>query len=126
MLRGVEVLEELERDLRFERVQTVADRILQPSLRVRQVDGDPLRLLDHAEHTTVSLEPLFVERMQVDQRAAGDEEPVDVAQGVHDALTDDSSRRPGEQREVEARGGRVNVLRSADGERDTFREAPRR
>jgi hypothetical protein len=47
---------------------------------------------------------------------------MDVAQGVHDALTFDSSQRPGEEREVEASPGRVD-LGGADGSKgDAIRE----
>jgi uncharacterized membrane protein len=122
---GIEVLQELELELRLECEQPVADRVAHALLRVGKVDVEPVRLLDHAELLSAGLDPLLVDRVQVDERPTRNEKPMDVAQGVHDALTFDSSQRPGEEREVEACGRRVHLLRSANGERDLLREASR-
>ena len=48
---------------------------------------------------------------------------MDVAQGVHDALTFDSSQRPGEEREVEAAPRGVDLSRADGSEGDAIREA---
>jgi hypothetical protein len=50
---------------------------------------------------------------------------MDVAQGVHDALTFDSSQRPGEQGEIEAPPRAVHLRRSGRGERHTVGELGR-
>jgi hypothetical protein len=61
--------------------------------------------------------------MQVEHRPAGDEKVMDVAQGVHDALTFDSSQRPGEEREVEAPPRGVDLSRADGSEADAICEA---
>jgi hypothetical protein len=60
--------------------------------------------------------------MQVEHRPAGDEKPMDVAQGVHDALTFDSSQRPGKEREVETPPRDVDLSRTHGSEGDAIRE----
>jgi hypothetical protein len=47
--------------------------------------------VDDADRLPVGFDALLGDGMDVDERSAGDDEPVDVTQGVHDALTLDSS-----------------------------------
>jgi hypothetical protein len=111
LLYLVEVLQHVELDLRLERVEACPDRLFQPSLGVRQVCGDELGLLEDADRAAAGLDLFLGYRVQVDHRSARDEKLVDVAQGVHDALTFDSSQRRGEQGQVEARPWGVGLGR---------------
>jgi hypothetical protein len=117
VLRRIEVLEDVEVDLGLETVETLADHLLDGGLGVRKVTVDELWLADHADDPFVRLDLLLRHGMEVDHRPARDEELVDVAQGVHDALTFDSSQRPGEEREIETPAWAFDLCRTGHGER---------
>jgi hypothetical protein len=89
--RIAEVLHHVVLGLRLEREQPLVDCRPQCGLAVRQVDREPVRLVDDADRLPVGFDALLGDGMDVDERSAGDDEPVDVTQGVHDALTLDSS-----------------------------------
>jgi hypothetical protein len=118
VLRRIEVLEDVEVDLGPENVETLADHLLDGSLCVGKVTVDELWLADHADDHFVRLDLLLRHGMEVDHRPARDEELVDVAQSVHDALTFDSSQRPGEQREIETPAWAFDLCRTGHGERN--------
>jgi hypothetical protein len=117
VLRHVEVLQDVEVDLGLENVETLADHLLDGSLGVRKVTVDELWLADHADDPFVRLDLLLRHGMEVDHRPTRDEKLVDVAQGVHDALTFDSSQRPGEEREIETPAWAFDLCRTGHGER---------
>jgi hypothetical protein len=119
----VVVLEHLELDLRLGGIEAGDDRLLEPSLRVRQVLVGVLGIGEDADMPTAGiLSVLLRDRMQVEHRPAGDEKLMDVTQGVHDALAFDSSQGPGEEREVEAPPRDVDVGRTDGCEGNAVRE----
>lgn len=119
----VVVLEHVEFDLGLKGVETIGDGLVEASLRVRKVFVDVLRFRDDADVSTMwILDVLLRDRMQVEHRPAGNEKLMNVAQGVHDALTFDSSQGPGEEREVEAPSRRVDLGRADGSEGDATRE----
>ena len=93
VVRRVKVLEKVELGLRLEHVEPVLYCVTKPRLRVRKHDRSPLRLFDKAKRTSVGLNRLLGQRMRIDERSTGNEESMDMAQGVHDALGVDSSQR---------------------------------
>jgi hypothetical protein len=125
VVRFVEVLEQVELDLGFERVETRADRVCEACLRVRQVAGEPRGIPDQADRAAACLDSLLRERVEIDQRPALDEELMDVAQGVHDALSLNSSQGMREERQVEPRLRGVHLGRARDRERDAIGELGR-
>ncbi len=120
----VDVLKDVELDLRFERVEPSFDRLSKPALGIWQVDGK-VRIVDDADQAAACLDLFLGERMEVDHCPAGYEEPVSAAQGVHDALTFDSSQRPGEERQVEALPWSVHIRRTGRDERHPIGEVRR-
>lgn len=119
----VEVLKHVELDFGLRDIETSNDGLLEPGLRVRKVFVGVLRIGEDADLSTACvLYVLLRDRMQVEHRPAGDEELMDVAQGVHDALTFDSSQGPGEEREVEAPTRGVDLSRADGSEGDAIRE----
>ncbi len=122
VVRFVEVLKQVELDPGFECVETRADRVCETCLRVRQVAGKPHGILDQAERVTVGLDSLLCERVKIDHRSARDEELMDVAQGVHDALSLNSSQGMREERQVERHMRGVHLGRARDRERNAIGE----
>ena len=119
----VVVLEHVELDLGLRHIETSDDGLLEAGLRVRKVFVRVLRISEDADVSTARvLRVLLRDGMQVEHRPAGDENPMDVAQGVHDALTFDSSQGPGEEREVEAPPRGVDLSRADGSENDPIRE----
>ena len=118
VVRRVEVLEKVELGLRLQREEPVLYRVSEARLRVRKYDRSPLGFLDHAEPTSGGLDPFLGYRVRIEERSSGNEEPMDMAQGVHDALYLDSSQRRREQRQLEALARCVHLGRSGDNERD--------
>jgi hypothetical protein len=117
------VLEHVELDLGLRHIETSGDCLLEASLRVRKIFVGVLRISEDADmSTTRVLSVLLRNGMQVEHRPAGDQKLMDVAQGVHDALTFDSSQRPGEEGEVEASPRDVDLSRADGGEGDAIRE----
>jgi hypothetical protein len=82
-------------------------------------------ILDQAERETARLDALLRERVEIDHRAAGDEELMDVAQGVHDALSLNSSQGMREERQVERHTRGVHFGRPRDRERNAIAELGR-
>ncbi len=105
LVDGVEAVDGLERSLLLEPEEPQLDRreeagvgrpyVLQRLVLVEGPELDPAaqRVRGGAR------------RMEIEERSACDESPVDSPQGVDDALGRESSQRPGEERDVEA-GGR--------------------
>jgi len=123
LIRVVVVLEYVELDLGLRYIETTDDRLRETGLRVRKVLVGVVRISEDADiSTTGVLSVLLRHGMQVEHRPAGDEKLMDVAQGVHDALTFDSSQRPGEEREVEAPPRYVDLSRADSSEGDAIRE----
>ena len=123
LMRVVVVLEHVELDLGLRDIEAGHDGLLEAGLRVRKVFIRVLRVSEDAEMSTACvLSVLLRDRMQVEHRPAGDEKLMHVAQGVHDALTFDSSQRPGEEGEVEASPRDVDLSRADGGEGDAIRE----
>jgi hypothetical protein len=119
----VVVLEHVELDLGLRYIETSGDCLLEAGLRVRKIFVGVLRISEDADVSTMRvLSVLLRDGMQVEHRPAGDQKLMDVAQGVHDALTFDSSQRPGEEREVEAPPRDVDLSRADGGEGDAIRE----
>ena len=114
----IEVLEKVELRLGSQCVEPVLYRVTKPRLRVRKYDRVPLRLFDDAERSSVGLHPFLGHRMRIEERSAGNKKTMDVAQGVHDALSFNSSQGRREQGQVEALGRGVDLGRPADYERD--------
>ena len=125
VVRFVEVLKQVELELGFECVETRADRVCETCLRVRQVAGKPHGILDQAERATARLDSLLRDRVEIDHRPAGDEELMDVAQGVHDALSLNSSQGMREERQVERHMRGVQLGRARDRERNAIGELRR-
>jgi hypothetical protein len=122
----VVVLEHVELDLGLKDIETSDDGLLDAGLRVRKVFVGVLRISEDADMSTMGiLSMLLRDGMQVEHRPAGDEKLMDVAQGVHDALTFDSSQGPGEEREVEAPPRGVDLGRADGSEGDAIREVER-
>ena len=123
LMRVVVVLEHVELDLGLRDIEAGHDGLLEAGLRVRKVFIRVLRVSEDAEMSTACvLSVLLRDRMQVEHRPAGDEKLMHVAQGVHDALTFDSSQGPGEEREIEAPPWSVDLGRADGGEGDVIRE----
>ena len=123
LIRVVVMLEHVELDLGLRDIEAGHDGLLEAGLRVRKVLIGVLRVSEDAEmSTTCVLSVLLRDRMQVEHRPAGDEKLMHVAQGVHDALTFDSSQGPGEEREIEAPPWSVDLGRADGGEGDVIRE----
>ncbi len=119
----VVVLEHVELDLCLWDIETSDDGLRETGLRVRKVFVGVLRISEDADmSTTRVLGVLLRDGMQVEHRPAGDQKLMDVAQGVHDALTFYSSQRPGEEREVEAPPRDVDLSCADGGEGDAIRE----
>ena len=119
----VVVLEHIELDFGLRYIETSGDRLLEAGLRVRKIFVGVLRISEDADmSTTRILGVLLRDGMQVEHRPAGDQNLMNVAQGVHDALTFDSSQRPGEEREVEAPPRDVELGRADGSEGDAIRE----
>ena len=125
VVRFIEVLKQVELDLGFERVETRADRVCETCLRVRQIEREPRVILDQAERETARLDALLRERVEIDHRPARDEELMDVAQGVHDALSLNSSQGMREERQVERHMRGVQLGRARDRERNAIGELRR-
>ena len=125
IVRFIEVLKQVELDLGFQRVETRADRVSETCLRVRQIESKPRVILDQPDRATARLDSLLRERVEIDHRAAGDEELMDVAQGVHDALSLNSSQRMREERQVERHMRGVHLGRPRDRERNAIGELGR-
>ena len=117
------VLEHVELGLGLRDIETNHDGLLEAGFGVWKVFVGVLRINDDAELCTTDVfSVLLRDRMQVEHGPAGDQKLMHVAQGVHDALTFDSSQGPGEEREVEAPPRGVD-LSSADGSKgDAIRE----
>jgi hypothetical protein len=118
LVHFVEVLEQIELELLFEHVPTFVNRLPKPPLGVREDRCHPVGLLDRPDHAPLALDLLLRHRMQVDQGTRRNQQLMSVTQGVHDALALDSSQRGREERDVEAAGRSVHVLRTRNGERD--------
>ena len=119
----VVVLEHVELDLGLGGIETGDDRLLEPGNRVRQVLVCELGIGKDADVPTAGiLSVLLRDRMQVEHYPAGDEKLMGVTQGVHDALTFDSSQGPGEEREFEAPPRDVDLGRADGGEGNAVRE----
>ena len=119
----VVVLEHVELDLCLWDIETSDDGLRETGLRVRKVFVRVLRISEDADVSAASvLGVLLGDGMHIEHRPAGDEKPMDVAQGVHDALTFDSSQGPGEEREVEAPPRGVDLNRADGCEGDAIRE----
>ena len=113
LMRVVVVLEHVELDLGLRDIEAGHDDLLEAGLRVRKVFIGVLGVSEDAEmSTTCVLSVLLRDRVQVEHRPAGDEKLMHVAQGVHDALTFDSSQGRREERQVEALVTRVELLRA--------------
>ena len=125
VVRFVEVLKQVELELGFECVETRADRVCETCLRVRQIEREPRVILDQAERETARLDALLRERVEIDHRPARDEELMDVAQGVHDALSLNSSQGMREERQVERHMRGVQLGRARDRERNAIGELRR-
>jgi hypothetical protein len=125
IVRFIEVLKQVELDLGFQRVKTRADRVCETCLRVRQIERKPRVILDQPDRATARLDSLLRERVEIDHRAAGDEELMDVAQGVHDALSLNSSQGMREERQVERHMRGVHLGRPRDRERNAIGELGR-
>jgi hypothetical protein len=119
----VVVLEHVELDLGLGGIETGDDRLLEPGNRVRQVHVCVLGIGEDADVPTAGILSVFLrDRMQVEHYPAGDEKLMDVTQGVHDALSFDSSQGPGEERELEAPPRDVDLGRADSSERDAIGE----
>jgi hypothetical protein len=119
----VVVLEHVELDLCLRGIETSDDGLPEAGLSVRKVFVGVLRISEDADmSTTRVLSVLLRDGMQVEHRPTGDEKLMDVAQGVHDALTFDSSQGPGEEREVEAPPRDLDLSRTDGSEGDPIRE----
>ena len=119
----VVVLEHVELDLGLRYIETSGDCLLEAGLRVRKIFVGVLRISEDADMSTTGvLSVLLRDGMQVEHRPAGDQKLMDVAQGVHDALTFDSSQRPGKEREVETPPRDVDLSRTHGSEGDAIRE----
>jgi len=80
---------------------------------------DPLAHVEHAKLSVVGCDTrVRGDRLGVDQQPVGDEDGVDVAQGVHDALERDASQRPAAERDVESFAREIERLGVMDGESD--------
>ena len=119
----VVVLEHVELDLGLRYIETSGDCLLEAGLGVRKIFVGVLRISEDADMSTTGvLRVLLRDGMQVEHRPAGDQKLMDVAQGVHDALTFDSSQGPGEEREVETPPRDVDLSRTHGSEGDAIRE----
>jgi hypothetical protein len=93
------------------------------NLRAREYQkwgGGTSSLVNREARRLRRLDLLLGDRMQVEHRPARGEKLVDVAQGVHDALTLDSSKRLGEERQVELGPRGVDLCRADGSRRDAL------
>jgi hypothetical protein len=94
------------------------------------VDGidrrSPLAHVERPQLASAGVDgPMRRHGLRADDEAARLQRCVNSAQGVHDALKHDSSKRPAAQRQVEPSAGEIERLRIADREADTVAELAR-
>jgi hypothetical protein len=118
----VEVLQDVVVGLDLEAIEPIGHDCPQRGLRVREVAVHPVRLANHADDAVARLDLFLGHGVNVDERSARGEKRVDVTQGVHDALIQDSSQRPREEREVELSGRCLDLRGSGDHEPHVFGE----